>query len=54
MKRILMILTVALVLVAMVVATSAPAFAAKSKCFHTGGGPPHGCDPGSNAFFNTR
>ncbi len=49
MKRMLLVLTVALVMAAMIVATAAPAFAGKpGKCFHTGGGPPHGCGVQSN------
>ena len=48
MQRLLVVLAVALV-VAMMVATAAPAFAFKpGNCFHTGGGPPHGCGVQSN------
>ena len=48
-KRMLLVLTVALVMVAIVVATAATSFAAKpGNCFHTGGGPPHGCGVQSN------
>jgi hypothetical protein len=53
-KRMLLVLSVALVIVAMLVATAAPAFAAKpGKCFHTGGGPPHGCGVQSNGSHNS-
>ena len=57
MKRILLVLTVALVMAAMVVATAAPSFAAKCRgetinpnftCVH-GGGPPHVENPGGHA-----
>jgi len=49
MQRLLVVLAVALVVAMMVVATAAPAFAFKpGNCFHTGGGPPHGCGVQSN------
>jgi hypothetical protein len=54
MDRLLVVLAVALIVAAMVVATAMPAFAAKpGKCFHTGGGPPHGCGVQSNGSQNS-
>ena len=44
MRRILVLLTVVALMMVMLAMSVGPAFAAKpGKCFHTGGGPPHGC-----------
>ena len=44
MRRIISLVVVALVMAAMMLVMAMPAFAAKpGQCFHTGGGPPHGC-----------
>ena len=54
MQRLLLVVSVALVVAMMVVATAAPAFAFKpGNCFHTGGGPPHGCGVQSNGSANS-
>ena len=44
MRRILVLLTVVALMMVMLAMSVGPAFAAKpGQCFHTGGGPPHGC-----------